>query len=394
MEDCGFDVCNQDVDKLFSYNTRQEVNIQDKRLGCTSMCLQFTMIMYIVFGIFYYGLGYLEFEQARGAIATHVRGDAVGVSTGKPATRYFSAEEITYPGLENGNVFVTTRQTVTHQKRGSVCIDHTMPCASDADCTASVQGKCTSSRYCEEAAWCAGQEKPEIYELEVGDLSIWVKSSIQFIKLAPELIYSTEQKYPFPERGFNLFSVRDLLLMCEPVPVRYEEVSELGAAIEVQFIWNCDVSDAIDKCHPQINARRLDVMFDPDHIGYAFNYAESVSDEERVLNEMRGIRIFLRTYGTGQKVSMTIILLKLSTSLTLLGVAPIIADLVARYAFGVRRADRYIARVREDSPDFSDYMEGINKKKEEEAALPSIDEDDNILQQREVDWQRRLDEED
>ncbi|CAK9063380.1 unnamed protein product [Durusdinium trenchii] len=78
--------------------------------------MQTAMVTYIVFGIFIYNQGYLDYEPSRGAIATHVHGDFVAVSSGRPKVRYFTAEEITTPGLENGNVFVTTRQSLSRQK--------------------------------------------------------------------------------------------------------------------------------------------------------------------------------------------------------------------------------------------------------------------------------------
>lgn len=379
-----------DVDSLFAYETRQEVNIQDARLGLSSYCIQVGIIMYIVFGIFIYGQGYLDFEQARGAIATHVRGDAVAVSIGKPGTRYFSVEELTYPGLENGNVFVATRQKVIHQQRGT-CEDYTMPCTRDDNCTRALNGTCSDKGFCEEPSWCIVEEVPEIYELEVGDLFIWVKSSIQFVRLAGDRIYSTEQNHPYPERGFNLFSVRDLLTLCKPVPVRFEEISELGAAIEVQFIWNCNVDRA--KCVPEVSARRLDVLFDPQNIGYAYNYAEQVSDNERVLNEMHGIRLFFRSYGNARVSSMTTSVMKLSTSITLLSLAPIFTDLMMLKLMSKRR--RYEARKYEESPDFSDYIKTIKAQKDlKEKNKVDPDEEDRKAETREQVWQRRLDEED
>lgn len=380
-----------DVDSLLSYYTRQEVNIKDWHLGCTKYFCQVLILTYIVVGIFIYGQGYLTFEQARGAMATHVRGDAVAVSIGKPGTRYFSAEDITYPGLENGNVFVATRQRVMKQRRG-VCEDYSMPCAADSDCTAAVGGVCAASGFCREPSWCPSEEVPEIYELEVGDLFVWVKSSIQFVKLAPERIYSTEHGHAYPERGVNLFSVRDLLLMCTPVPVRYEEISKLGAAIEVQFIWNCNLDRA--QCKPQVQARRLDVLFDPHNIGYAFNYSERVSEGERVLNEMQGVRLFLRTYGTAHKTSVPDLVMKASTTCTLLGLAPIITNLLMLH-FG-RRARKYFARKYEESPNFTEYVASLHRQRggpaEGRTDDPHVPPDS--VQQRELEWQRRLEEDD
>jgi len=379
---------DEDVDKLFSYNTRQELNVKNWQLGCFNICLQVAILTYIILGVFIYGEGYLDFEQARGAIATHVRGDAVAVSIGKPGTRYFSAGEITYPGLENGNVFVATRQKVLRQRRGT-CEDYMMPCSSDDQCTTSMGGRCSEKGFCIEPAWCPTEEVPEIYELEVGDLFIWVKSSIQFIRLAPERIYSTEDNHAYPERGVNLFSVRDLLMMCKPVPVRYEEISELGAAIEVQFIWNCNVGR--EACRPEVSARRLDVLFDPQNIGYAFNYAERVSEDERVLNEMQGVRIFLRTYGTGRKLSVILAVMKASTTWTVLSIGPIITDLVMLRAMR-KYQRRYFARKYEESPNFNVYIKDLHKRNEERARREPPESADSRAHERDKAWRQRLDE--
>merc|ERR1719310_1342190 len=155
-----------------------------------------------------------------------------------------------------------------------------MPCEFDSDCTNFKNGRCTSNGFCMEPSWCNSGE-PEIYAMEVGDFYIWVKSSIQFIGIAPDNIYSTENNHPYPEVGYNAFTVRDLLMKCEPIAVRYEEISELGAAIEVQFVWDCDVGSK--NCRHVVKVRRLDVMFDQDNIGYSFNYPEYISDDERML---------------------------------------------------------------------------------------------------------------
>lgn len=70
--------------------------------------MQTAMVTYIVFGIFIYSRGYLDYEPSRGAalavfengqisslpgaVATHVHGNFVAVSSGRPKVRYFTAE--------------------------------------------------------------------------------------------------------------------------------------------------------------------------------------------------------------------------------------------------------------------------------------------------------------
>eukprot|EP00929_Paragymnodinium_shiwhaense_P068950 TRINITY_DN3477_c0_g1_i1.p1 TRINITY_DN3477_c0_g1~~TRINITY_DN3477_c0_g1_i1.p1 ORF type:complete len:399 (+),score=109.79 TRINITY_DN3477_c0_g1_i1:120-1316(+) len=387
---------NVDQDKLFSYLTKQQVNVQDRWLGITNLTIQGLIGLYIVFGIFIGSEGYLEFEEARGGVATHVRGDAFAVSSGKPGVRYFSAEELTHPGLENGNVFVSTRQKIYRQSRG-VCEDHTMPCTSDYDCSIlpnpvnstlePIRGRCTENRYCEEPSWCNVEELPEIYELEVAHMSIWTKASIQFIKLAPSTIYSTESGHPYPEKDYNVFTVRDLLLKCKPVPVRYEEISELGAVVEVQFFWKCDAGK--DKCMPELKTRRVDVLFDKNNIGYSWGYPEYITPDERLFYEMTGVRFYFRSVGRGEQVSLAAIIMKVSTSSTLLSLAPIVADLLMLNAFALRK--KFRARKFEVSQDFSEYFDMLEKKKKEEEnnMLRMYDEDDKG-EEHEQEWQEKL----
>ncbi|CAK9100563.1 P2X purinoceptor 2 (P2X2) (ATP receptor) (Purinergic receptor) [Durusdinium trenchii] len=382
---------SEDPDKLCSYSTKQQVEIRDKWLGILQCSMQTAMVTYIVFGIFIYNQGYLDYEPSRGAIATHVHGDFVAVSSGRPKVRYFTAEEITTPGLENGNVFVTTRQSLSRQKRG-VCEDQEMPCEGDEDCHSQFDGKCSQKGFCIEPSWCPMEDADETYELDaVADLAIWVKSSIQFVGMAPDKVWSTETDHAYPEPGYNLFTVRDLLLLCDPTPVRFEEISKLGAAIEVQFVWNCHINN--DKCKPEVKVRRLDTLFDEAQFGYFFNDAEYISEDERFLKKVNGVRIFLRTVGVGHRLSVIKLVMKASTAGTLLTVAPLIADLLMLQALALRK--RYFARKYEVSPDFSEYMVQLMAKKEEENRLPGmLAEDDAAALERDQDWHRRLEEHD
>lgn len=397
MELCGL---GEDLDRTCPYYSKKQVEVRDKFLGIIQCTMQTAMVTYIVLGIFIYNQGYLDYEPARGAIATHVHGDAVSApisSSGVPSNpRYFSAEEITYPGLENGNVFVTTRLVSTRQERrggSESCEDQTMPCGSDEDCHSQVSGMCGAKGFCVENSWCPQKESEEAYELSgVGDMSIWIKSSIQFVGLAPGKIWSTEKDHPYPEKGFNLFTLKELLSMVEPTPVQLEEVFKLGAAIEVQFIWNCHVAD--DKCKPEVKVRRLDILFgSEEERGYSFNRAEYITDDERLLSHVSGVRIFLRTVGNGHRLSIVKFVMKASTAGTLLTVAGLVTDLLMLQAF--RFSKMYFARKYEVSPDFSEYMEKLEEKREHESRLPGmLSEDDRAAHERDADWQRRLGEHD
>jgi len=377
----------EDTDKLLSYYTKQQVKFLDRKLGITYYILCFMIAFYIVGYMFVYKKGYLELEQAKGAVLTHASGDALASSSGKAGTRYFSAEELTYPGLENGNVFVATRQTVHKQKRG-VCEDHNIPCLADSDCTSWGKGTCSPNGFCVEPSWC-DQEQNEVYELDTGHLQIWTRSTIQFIKIAPDRVYSSDNNDPDPKRGSSVFSVRELLLLCEPLPVRYEEVAELGAVIEVQFAWDCNVKSK-KECIPTVQARRLDTTFDPENIGFGFSYPEYIDADNRYNNEMRGVRIFFRTTGVGKKVSVSATVNKASLGAALFAIGQIIADLLMTRAFKLRK--KYQARKYETTQDFSEYMEVLEEKKLKEVKPAQIEEGERLVMQQEAEWMHHLQE--
>jgi len=178
-------------------------------------------------------------------------------------------------------------------------------------------------------------------------------------------------------------------MMCEPLPVRYEEVAELGAIIEVQFIWECNVKD---KCHPTVQARRLDTTFEPDDIGFGFSYPEYIDDVSRYRNEVRGVRIFFRTTGIGKKVSVAATINKASLGAALFAIGNIFADLLMTRVFALKR--KYNARKYETTADFSEYMEGLEIKKSQQAKPDQINEDERFVQQKELAWMHALEEQD
>lgn len=385
------DILKEDVDRLFSYNTIIQVKILDRWLGIVNNILTLIIALYIVVYVFVMDKGYLEYEAAVGTMMTHVYGDTVSQGT-QGDLKYFAASEITYPGLENGNLMVATKIETQKQKRG-VCIDYTMPCASADDCSDGVETECTEEGFCKEPAWCPdGEERPDVYKLDTADLSIWVKSGIQYMRMKPEKYFSSDMAKPIPsgslDDGRNTFSVRDLLDRCDP-RVRYEEISELGAAVEIQFVWDCNVNR--DKCTPHIQARRVDSIFDPNNIGFQFSYPHYTGVDKRNLITVRGIRLYLRSLGTGEMISPAAIILKVSTGLTLLGLAPIIADLLMIRCFK-GRSDLYFARKFDLSEDFSEVFEKLEAAKEGEEPEEEVDDEEADID--EQNWRRRMDEED
>jgi len=398
------DILRQDIDHLFSYNSKMQVQFRDRILGITNYGIMVAIMCYIIGYVFIYDEGYLKRENSHGVTVTTVRGDVVADGqSGDSASQYFAADDIVYPGLENGNVFVTTKIQIQHQKRG-VCEDQTMQCRTVDDCSIDVGAECTSNRLCKEPSWC--DEGPaQIYKLASDSAQMWVKSSIQFSKQitgndAPAF-YANEMDKPilYPAPNFNTFSVRDLLQACDP-PVQFEEVSELGAAIEVQFTWNCQIDQIHGECVPQISARRVDSMFDSTSIGFGFTHAEyGVGDQDpdvRTKMSRAGIRFYFRTSGNGRAVDPSEIIFKLSTGGALIGFAPIIADVIMLNCFKLSK--KYRARKYEVTEDLGDYFDqaaaglDLRSQLEEELLQMYEDNEDDDYDDDEHEWLRRFNE--
>lgn len=395
------DILRQDVDHLFSYNSKRQVQFRDRILGILNYAIQVCIMIYVIGYVFIYEKGYLKGETSHGLAVTAISGDVVAdPQSGDSRKKYFSAEDIGYPSLENGNVFVTTKIKIQEQKRG-VCEDRTMQCRTVDDCSKDVDAECTGNRLCKEPSWC-DEGAEQVYKLPSDQTKMWVKSAVFFNNLIPgkEIFYANTMDKPilYPAPNFNTFTVRDLLQACDP-PVQFEEVSELGAAIEVQFTWNCQV-DSLGGCLPQINARRVDSLFDTEHIGFGFAHAEyGVGDQDpdvRTKYSRSGIRFYFRTTGNGRAVDPSEIIFKLSTGGALIGFAPIIADVIMLNCFKLSK--KYRARKYEVTEDLGDYFEeaskGLDLKQQlqdEMMAMYEENEDDDYDDE-EHEWLRRFNE--
>ena len=75
----------QDIDRLLSYETKQQVRILDRWLGVSFVGFQLLILAYIVGYVFLIDDGYLEYEYARGLTTTYIdkTSDVAVQSSGK-----------------------------------------------------------------------------------------------------------------------------------------------------------------------------------------------------------------------------------------------------------------------------------------------------------------------
>lgn len=240
---------------------------------------------------------------------------------------------------------------------------------------------------CKEPSWCPnGQESASQFDLETGTLGIWVKSSIQFVRLKSERLFTSQmtKPIPYPATGANVYTINDLLKLCQP-PLRFTDIKEAGAVLGVQFIWDCDVEDeGCDKPHVQV--QRIDTSFKTEHMGFSFEYPIYSGPDTRELHKVTGLRFFMHTVGTGRKVSCYAIILKFSMALALLGLAPLVADLVMLHCLG-DKSDSYFARKYDMTEDFAEAFRGGDDERHK-VGHTAQDTEDEEPEERE--WRRRM----
>ena len=195
-----------DLDELFSYNTKKEVRMLDRRLGYLCWSVRLLVWGYIVGYVFIANEGYTQQETAHGHVLTSVEGSTFSMT--RTGARAWDAVDASRPSLENGALFIATQVLHTQGQVMGNCTSPTKKCSLDADCEKRpplAEGIC-SAGMCWEMQWCpaqseTGSDLTDIHSLEGSDgFTIWFKAAIQFTSLDATRIFST---------------------MAEHVPVRY-----------------------------------------------------------------------------------------------------------------------------------------------------------------------------
>ena len=96
-----------DLDELFSYNTKKEVRMLDRRLGYLCWSVRLLVWGYIVGYVFIANEGYTQQETAHGHVLTSVEGSTFSMT--RTGARAWDAVDASRPSLENGALFIATQ---------------------------------------------------------------------------------------------------------------------------------------------------------------------------------------------------------------------------------------------------------------------------------------------
>lgn len=272
--------------------------------------------------------------------------------------RLFDQTDALDPPLEPGAVFIPTRIVLTPKQEQAVC-KTTKVCKEKTDCKTfgSKEGMCTGG-FCNEFNWCPDEDgkagdSTKTFMLEPGDFAVWFKAMIKFAQLDKNREpYSTMlDKNPtvYPAKFANAYNVADLL---KKSGTTYDDTKDKGAMLLVNLVWNCDLDDPgpcqVDPIIQRIDNKKSTRGFSIKRATYFFDG----ETRKRDLQHCYGIRLFVTTEGSGQKVSASACVLQFASGLALLAVAAAVADGVA---ISVMSERKHFQRFKYDiSDDFNE----------------------------------------
>lgn len=359
---------------FFTYETPKMVSIESRLVGVMFRILQFILFIVVIVWIFIMNNGYQFVDNgAVGGSTTKLKGIAASNSTDvRVGERIWDAADLNIPPQDSGVFFVPTNIITTSGQEQAVCPDigsWSAKCADDSECLPAGQpyhlahgistGKCNeTSGYCMVNAWCPveNDELPEGGKYAVlnhtKDFTVFIKNHVyfpHFKKGRSNLIESLTKAdfrrgcnyHPENERYCPIFRLGTIVGMAglkSTTPQRekddeyFEQLAIEGGVISIMIKWDCNFDYDESECKPSYEFARLD-NFNPNEIseGYNFRYPHFYKEEtihKRDLVKVFGILFILHTQATARAFDTTTFLLNAGSSLALIGIASVVADIV------------------------------------------------------------------
>ena len=128
--------------------------------------------------------------------------------------------------------------------------------------------------------------------------------------------------------GLTLFTVGEMVRRAGVAD--FGDVVDKGAVLLVTIKFACNLDEPLDVCRPEFVFNRVDPPAAP---GFSYRYeATGVAADNvtaiRNLFKVFGVRVLFRVYGRAGRFNMVGLLQAIGASLTLIGVASLLTDLV------------------------------------------------------------------
>jgi len=321
------------MDIILAYDTTKLIRVLDRRLGLTYYAVQAITIAYIVIIVFIIKKQYLDFEKAMGWITIK----AMKPQTSNLGFEWDVFDRVTNPG-EQGAIFIPTRVLVTKSQtqEDEYCESPVHNCTQAAECDIGnelMQKKECVNGHCMRRQWCPAEDPTqpttETHYLEYEHVQLWFTSYLHYHRFMLDVSTADEtEPVHYPHARANTYRLRDLVRMTDAEP---EVVQENGAVLIVNALFDCELDN--NDCELKVEAATVDSNFYY-HIHNHVYFENGV--RKRDSYRMFGIRLVAFTTGFGKKTSLAQIVLQISSAISLLSLAEMVADFVLTYIIAER----------------------------------------------------------
>lgn len=360
---------------LFEYDTPKIVHIRNKKVGSLYRLFQLGIIGFMIGYSIIYLKGYQNTEMVIGGITSKLKGvQYYNVTGGEPFLQncvgtnrplVLDPADYVIPPEQPNSFFVMTNMWVTCNQTYGTCLE-TDPslaskCSGPASCTpqSTIKGDGPRTGVCDNAtgtceiyAWCPTEFENTYFtnagpKINAENFTVLIKNTIEFPNLDANFFkknYISNDDLANCTNSLNgnnycpIFKLGDLVNMIKQGPKNFSTLATKGAVVVVTITWNCDLDMPISHCNPQYSAKRIDTS--PLETvnntgGFNFRFAKYWYDSNgiqyRTLVKAYGILFIIELVGQGGKFSFVATILKLGSTIALLGIAAILSDMVVLY---------------------------------------------------------------
>lgn len=315
-----------DWDEVLAYDSVQIVRVLDRRLGQIYYVSVTVILLYVCGWVMFYKRMYLDDEKTNGWIITKVSKPQMSLS--HPGVTWDTFDRITNPG-EQGAVFIPTRILITRgQHQDNVmCESPLHNCSANDDCDIGqpdVQSPECVNGHCMRRQWCPAEDPSvdttETHLLEFEKVELWFQTYLHYHKFMLDLSTAGEKEQVHsPQARANTYKLFDLVKKENPDPLA---LVENGAVMQLNAVFNCNL-DAHD-CALSVDTMNVDITTGYNYVHNYYYMEDGV--HKRDSYRMFGIRLFTFATGFGEKTSLSMIMLQLSSAISMFNAVEIFTD--------------------------------------------------------------------
>lgn len=362
------------VSTFCSYETPKMVQIETTCIGILYRFLLTALFATVIIWIFILNNGYQYIDRgARSSTVCKVKGVSHTNSTDpRIGKRVWDAADLYGHPIGDGAFFVTTNMIVTRRQAQGSCPETShvgADCYVDEHCqpvgkpyhlgNGISTGVCNrTTKTCMVDAWCPIENdtlpNTKIAALkDIKDFTVFIKDHVYFPfynKTRSNLIESISLDYlhschynPKQHQYCPIFRLGDIVNMAvgeygaEEVhdDHSYYKMAVKGGVISISIKWDCNFDLDETRCKPEYEFTRLDnYRGNSMSTGYNFRYTtlfDKDGTEIRDLTKVYGILFILETDAIARAFHLRTFLINVGSSLAILGIASVVADICLLY---------------------------------------------------------------